>query len=215
MSENRRRIIEIIEEIREEQERMEERAEVRTGFETATSEPEAAREEEALEARENAERYWRERAEELLDALNPQERRNEASDVATMERAGPHQDGLAVVVGHSRRSLGTSALSPPFPPGLGAEEYHWNSELALQIKALADKKGIRCRIFYRDGFDIPGAYVPVREWAPRATVELHFNAAASPEVQGTETWYGHEVVDLLGCKAPGEDGEAVWPQRPF
>ena len=192
MSENRRRIIEIIEEIREEQERMEERAEVRTGFETATSEPEAAREEEALEARENAERYWRERAEELLDALNPQERRNEASDVATMERAGPHQDGLAVVVGHSRRSLGTSALSPPFPPGLGAEEYHWNSELALQIKALADKKGIRCRIFYRDGFDIPGAYVPVREWAPRATVELHFNAAASPEVQGTETWYGHE-----------------------
>ena len=46
MSENRRRIIEIVEEIREEQERIKERAEVRTGFETATSEPDAAREEE-------------------------------------------------------------------------------------------------------------------------------------------------------------------------
>jgi hypothetical protein len=182
MNESRTRILELIAELRRGAEKL-----ATDAGGTGTGETEAAK-----AARENAGRYWRERAEELLDALNPEARRlDEPSDEALLERAGPTSDGLAVMVGHSRKSIGASALSPPFPPELEAEEYHWNSELAQQIKALADRHGIRCKIFYRDGYDIPGAYEVVKAWGPRASIELHFNCDG-PGTQGTETWYGHE-----------------------
>jgi flagellum-specific peptidoglycan hydrolase FlgJ/N-acetylmuramoyl-L-alanine amidase len=226
MAENRTRILELIEEIRGHEQGLANTARERAALEAASEESE-----EAVEARENAQRYWREREEELLDALNPQERRlDEAVEDFRLERTGPAADGLAVMVGHSRKSMGAYALSPPFPPALQAEEYHWNSELALQIKALADQYGIRCRIFYRDGYDIPGAYEVVTPWQPRATIELHFNSAG-PGTQGTETWYGDEssipwaaklqarMVKLYGRKGRADrgtkDARIVEPRRAF
>jgi hypothetical protein len=210
MTESRTRLLELIEELRREAEKLDSATQA-GGAGTADSE-------EAKALRENTERYWRERAEELLDSLNPDARHlDESSDEPLLERGGPESDGLAVMVGHSRRSLGVSALSPPFPPALEAEEYHWNSELALQIKALADKHGIRCKIFYRDGHDIPGAYEVVKAWGPRASIELHFNCDG-PGTQGTETWYGHgssipwaaklqsRIVRLYGRKGGSDRG---------
>lgn len=224
MAENRTRILELIEEIRRHEQGPANSVRERATLEAATEESE-----EAVEARENAERYLRERAEELLDALNPGERRlDEAFEDLRLERAGPSSGGLAVVVGHSRKSIGAFALSPPFPPALQAEEYHWNSELALQIKALADSCGIRCRVFYRDGYDIPGAYSVVSAWNPHATIELHFNSAG-PGAQGTETWFGQEssipwaaklqarMVKLYGRKGGSDrgtkDAREVEPHR--
>ena len=167
--------------------------EIRRGSEIISSRRPGAAEssetEAELESRDDTERYYRERAEELLDALSPQDRRDQGEAAVSAAEAGA--GGLAVMVGHSRRSCGAFALSPPFPPGSGREEYHWNSELALQIKTLADRFGIRCEIFKRDGYDIPGAYGPVKNWRPSATLELHFNADG-PGTRGTETWYSHE-----------------------
>lgn len=96
--------------------------------------------------------------------------------------------GLAVMVGHTRASPGARALAPPFPSD-DRNEYGWNADLARRIRAVAITQGIRCEIFTRDGTDIAGSYVPVHDFQPQATVELHFNDSA-PSARGTLTLYG-------------------------
>lgn len=98
-------------------------------------------------------------------------------------------DGLAVMIGHSRASPGAEALSPPFPAN-DCAEYGWNADLAGRILAIATAQNIRCKIFTRDGTDIAGSYVPVRAFAPRASVELHFNSSDNASAAGTLTLYG-------------------------
>ena len=123
MAEDRSRILELLDEIRREEAQLS--LATRDGP-PAIPEPKSPDDE--MDPRENEARYLRERAEELLDALSPEERRvEEESEGALRPRAGPGGDGLAVMVGHSRKSTGATAISPPFPPGIGAEEYHWNS----------------------------------------------------------------------------------------
>ena len=63
MTESRTRLLELIEELRREAEKLDSATQA-GGAGTADSE-------EAKALRENTERYWRERAEELLDSLNP------------------------------------------------------------------------------------------------------------------------------------------------
>ncbi|TIR32383.1 MAG: hypothetical protein E5X35_14640, partial [Mesorhizobium sp.] len=109
--------------------------------------------------------------------------------------AGPR--GLAIVVGHTAVAQGARALSPPFPADSPAtrvsehNEYAWNTDLAMKIKALAETAGVRCEIFFRDGVGIRGAYEAVRSWGPEATIELHFNAADG-RARGSLVLYGAE-----------------------
>jgi uncharacterized FlgJ-related protein len=135
----------------------------------------------------------KEEFEDLLDRLNPTEAipPPPPSDALSSE-------GLAIVVGHTARSQGAQALSPPFPadspstPLSERNEYSWNRDLALKIKKSADRAGIRCAIFFRDGVGIEGAYAAVRDWSPKATVELHFNAAEG-NARGSLVLYGRDT----------------------
>ncbi|WP_201863200.1 glucosaminidase domain-containing protein [Microvirga soli] len=128
--------------------------------------------------------------EDLLDRLNPTEA---IPPPPPSDALAP--EGLAIVVGHTARSQGAQALSPPFPadsrttPLSERNEYAWNRGLALMIKERADRAGIRCEIFFRDGVGIEGAYAAVSRWSPKATVELHFNAA-SGNSRGSLVLYG-------------------------
>ncbi len=111
---------------------------------------------------------------------------------APIVRSAPN--GIAVVVGHEADAAGATALAPPFPeePEEIASEYYWNKELAEMMVAEARKRGIRIGVFYRDDVGVSGAYRKVRAFRPRATVELHFNAAGS-SARGTETIYGADA----------------------
>lgn len=101
-------------------------------------------------------------------------------------------DGLAIVVGHEAPKPGATALSPPVPSNKqGHYEYFWNTELAQWMVEEAKAAGIRAAIFYRDDTTVPGAYRKVKAWAPKATIELHFNSADGP-ARGTETLFGDE-----------------------
>lgn len=134
----------------------------------------------------------KEEFEDLLDRLNP-------AEAIPPPPAGDAlaQEGLAIVVGHTARSQGARALSPPFPadsrltPLSEPNEYAWNRDLALKIKERADRAGIRCDIFFRDGVGIEGAYAAVRQWSPKATVELHFNASGGNS-RGSLVLFGRE-----------------------
>lgn len=141
----------------------------------------------------NAQRdFVREEFEDLLDRLNPAEA---IPPPPPSDALAP--EGLAIVVGHTARSQGARALSPPFPadsrsmPLSEPNEYAWNRDLALKIKERADRAGIRCDIFFRDGVGIEGAYAAVRRWSPKATVELHFNAAGG-NARGSLVLYGRD-----------------------
>lgn len=105
---------------------------------------------------------------------------------------GP-QDGLAIVVGHEAEKPGATALRPPFPsdPEDAHYEYFWNKELAEWMVEACKANNIRARIFYRDNTTVPGCYRKVKAWAPKATIELHFNSAGET-ARGTETLFGHE-----------------------
>lgn len=135
----------------------------------------------------------KEEFEDLLDRLNPAEA---IPPPPPSDALAP--EGLALVVGHTARSQGAQALSPPFPadspstPLSERNEYSWNRDLALKIKERADRAGIRCAIFFRDGVGIEGAYAAVRDWSPKATVELHFNAAGG-NARGSLVLYGQEA----------------------
>ena len=135
----------------------------------------------------------KEEFEDLLDRLNPAEAIPSPPPSDALSR-----EGLAIVVGHTARSQGATALSPPFPadspttPLSERNEYSWNRDLALKIKERADRAGIRCAIFFRDGVGIEGAYAAVRDWSPKATVELHFNAATG-NARGSLVLYGHDA----------------------
>jgi flagellum-specific peptidoglycan hydrolase FlgJ len=99
-------------------------------------------------------------------------------------------DGIAIVVGHEADKPGADALTPPFQRDKHMSyEYFWNTELAKWIVEEATAANIRAKIFYRDDVGVTGAYKQVRAWSPKATVELHFNAA-SGTARGTETIYG-------------------------
>ncbi|MCV9938252.1 glucosaminidase domain-containing protein [Boseaceae bacterium BT-24-1] len=135
----------------------------------------------------------KEEFEDLLDRLNPAEA---IPPPPPSDALAP--EGLAIVVGHTARSQGAEALSPPFPadspstPLSERNEYSWNRDLALKIKERADQAGIRCAIFFRDGVGIEGAYAAVRDWSPKATVELHFNAAGG-NARGSLVLYGRDT----------------------
>lgn len=99
-------------------------------------------------------------------------------------------DGLAIVVGHESRAPGAEAMAPPFPGEKHMSyEYFWNTELAQWIVDEAAKHNIRSKVFFRDEVGVSGAYKQVRAWGPKATVELHFNAATAT-ARGTETIFG-------------------------
>lgn len=126
-------------------------------------------------------------------------------------------NGLAVVVGHKKNGQGVAGVAPPFPDSIGRYEYSWNTELAERIKAFADAQGIRCKIFFRDGKTFKQTYVPVKNWKPQATLELHLNSGGNDSTKGSLTLYGKSasktwaqtlqdmMVDVFDRRGSNED----------
>jgi len=93
---------------------------------------------------------------------------------------------LAIVVGHNARSGGAVR------PDTGESEYKYNSKLAAIIKEESCDYGLDVEIFFRQyggGYtaEIKRVYKEVDSWGADASIELHFNAAGSPNASGTET----------------------------
>lgn len=129
--------------------------------------------------------------EDALDMLHPEDaldihhsKSMLSSDAVQLESLGDSASKLAVVVGHTKRSPGAPGVEP-----ISMHEYFWNHQLAQQIQSTANSKGVDCKIFFRDGIGISGAYRNVASWLPNACIELHFNAY-NGRVKGTETLYG-------------------------
>lgn len=105
--------------------------------------------------------------------------------------------GVAIVVGHTRKSPGAFANSP-----IAQYEYGWNTDLALKLKTGFDLKGVEARIFYRDNIGISGAYRQVVAWGAACALELHFNSY-NGKVHGTETLFDQQT----------NAGSMVWAKR--
>lgn len=118
--------------------------------------------------------------EDILDMAHPRDAR--LSDLAELEAVGSTR--LALVVGHTKRSQGAVGVDP-----INKSEYLWNDELAGIVRQIAISRGVNCKIFYRDGVGISGAYAQVKSWGANTCVELHFNAAEA-DAYGTETLHG-------------------------
>jgi N-acetylmuramoyl-L-alanine amidase len=123
-------------------------------------------------------RALREEIEDIEDILqgNP----NPSLRVVRQKSKG---SGFAVVVGHTNEQQGAQSVSP-----INSSEYRWNTNLAQMIKSECDKLGIECKIFFRDGIGISGAYKRVGQWGAKCVVELHFNAS-NGKALGSETLY--------------------------
>ncbi|SDD82218.1 N-acetylmuramoyl-L-alanine amidase [Rhodospira trueperi] len=119
---------------------------------------------------------------------------------------------LAIVVGHTRTSVGAFAGAP-----INQSEYDWNGDLAARMKAHAEEHladALAVEVFTRDDGGVRGAYRRARAWGADAAMELHFNAAG-PGATGTETLYltaaskvlaeaiQDATVDVLGLKDRG------------
>lgn len=93
---------------------------------------------------------------------------------------------LAVVIGHN--SIAQGAVRGDTEE----TEYVWNGRLAQVMERLAPDFGIDLRVFRRvagGGYrsEIRRVYSQVDQWGADASIELHFNGAASPDASGTET----------------------------
>lgn len=90
---------------------------------------------------------------------------------------------LAIVVGHTLNSPGATMKHPEY-----LNEYFYNTAVSEKILEFSKEYNIECRVFFRDGVGIRGAYRDVKQWAPHTSIELHFNAFNS-KVRGTETLF--------------------------
>lgn len=107
---------------------------------------------------------------------------------------------LAIVVGHNSEAQGAVRSDT------GESEYVWNSRLALMIEDKAADYGLTVRIFKRvpsGGYrrEIARVYDEVDRWRADASVELHFNGAASPAATGTETLSSGTALSLRLAEA--------------
>lgn len=93
---------------------------------------------------------------------------------------------LAIVVGHNVRSQGAVR------PDTGESEFSYNGRMAKYMEQIANDYDLDVRVFYRipgGGYtaEIKRVYGDVDAWGADASIELHFNAAGSPNASGTET----------------------------
>lgn len=102
---------------------------------------------------------------------------------------------LAIVVGHNSASQGAVRKDT------GESEFVWNGRLARRIERLASSYDLDVRVFHRTpggGYraEIRRVYDEVDAWRADASVELHFNGAASPDATGTETLTSGTALSL-------------------
>lgn len=102
---------------------------------------------------------------------------------------------LAVVVGHNAQSQGAVRGDTR------ETEYVWNGRLAQVMERLAPEFGVDLRVFRRvagGGYrsEILRVYSQVDQWGADASIELHFNGAASPDASGTETLSSGTALSL-------------------
>jgi hypothetical protein len=92
---------------------------------------------------------------------------------------------LAIIVGHSRVHPGSRGTKP-----IDQMEYDWNHALAMDIYIEVKQKGLDCRIFTRDGFDIRKVGEMASTWAgiDGLAIELHCNSFDG-KTAGTEVLY--------------------------
>lgn len=136
--------------------------------------------------------YERERArlehdEDSLDIISPED----SKDSPKLDESTPDGDSnlkLAIVVGHSKRSPGLLGTSP-----VAMSEYDWNVTLAEALIARAKADKVPCKVFFRDGVGIEGAYKAAETWGTKAAVELHFNVY-NQKFRGSATLHGDRSV---------------------
>lgn len=102
---------------------------------------------------------------------------------------------LAVVIGHNSRAQGAVRGDT------GETEYVWNGRLAQLMERDAAEFGIEMRVFRRTaggGYrtEIRRVYDEVDRWGADASMELHFNGAASPAATGIETLSSGTALSL-------------------
>jgi len=91
---------------------------------------------------------------------------------------------FAIIVGHNEEAQGAVRVTD------GRTEFDWNSDLAAAIvDALPKGAG---KVFFRRPVgsyraEIDAVYAAADKWGGEATVELHFNANASPRAWGVKT----------------------------
>ena len=121
--------------------------------------------------------------EDALDILHPEDKIElDSTQIKSLNFESSSK--MAIVVGHTNRSPGAKGIEP-----IGMNEYFWNKQLADYIQSIANENEIDCKVFFRDGIGISGAYKQVEKWSPDTCIELHFNAF-NQTVKGTETLYG-------------------------
>lgn len=117
---------------------------------------------------------------------------------------------LGIIVGHESGAQGAPS------PWLGTHEYPWNSDLAQIMMAV--ETPLECKVFFRDGVGIPGAYAASDDWGSDVTVELHFNYSDNERATGTGILYypgskrGREFAGILYREINGVLGLGEWPR---
>lgn len=103
---------------------------------------------------------------------------------------------LAIVIGHNSERQGAVRADT------GETEFVWNSRLAKQIEDQAGEYGIEVRRFFRTPggeykAELARTYAQVDAWGADASIELHFNGAASPNATGTEVLSSGTALSLM------------------
>jgi N-acetylmuramoyl-L-alanine amidase len=117
---------------------------------------------------------------------------------------------LGIIVGHESRAQGAPS------PWLGTHEYPWNSDLAAIMMAV--ETPLECKVFFRDGVGIAGAYAASDDWGSDVTVELHFNYSDNENATGTGILYypgskrGRQFAGILYREISGVLGLREWPR---
>lgn len=107
---------------------------------------------------------------------------------------------LAIVVGHNSQAQGAVRGDT------GESEYVWNGRLAQIMERIAPEFGVDLRVFRRvagGGYrtEIHRVYSEVDQWGADASIELHFNGAASEAATGTETLSSGTALSLRLAQA--------------
>lgn len=99
---------------------------------------------------------------------------------------------IAIDAGHGGTNLGAVGLT-------GAQEKDINLAIAQQLKTLLTKKG--AKVIMTRSTDVytsnPSRLTLLKEEDPDLLISIHCNAAGSPKVQGTSTYYRHQAFRAL------------------
>lgn len=95
---------------------------------------------------------------------------------------------LGLIVGHEKKAPGANLFG-------GGNEYTYNSEIAAIVKQMCAGSNIDCKVIFRDGIGIDGAYKRAFDLGCDCVIELHFNAF-NKSATGTLTYTSTASEDV-------------------